>query len=113
MSSRFLRCLKPNMAKKPDAFDGSAVLRQLRYTGMLECIHIRRAGFPISIPHATMVARMRPLLAQLPDVDADIAALEKANLIEAVRHTSPTPPTYPAPPLTTTPSLFRPHPPPP
>ena len=28
----FLRCLKPNMRKRPDAFDGAAVLRQLRYT---------------------------------------------------------------------------------
>ena len=28
----FLRCLKPNMRRRPDAFDGAAVLRQLRYT---------------------------------------------------------------------------------
>ena len=50
VSSRFIRCLKPNMLKRCDCFDGEAVLRQLRYTGMLECIHIRRSGFPIKVP---------------------------------------------------------------
>ncbi|KAL1504338.1 hypothetical protein AB1Y20_010744 [Prymnesium parvum] len=52
VSSRFIRCVKPNMLKAPDAFDGGAVLRQLRYTGMLECIHILRVGFPVKMTHS-------------------------------------------------------------
>lgn len=44
VSSQFIRCIKPNMIKAADTFDGGVVLRQLRYTGMLECIHILRVG---------------------------------------------------------------------
>ena len=88
MNSRFLRCLKPNMRKLPDCFDGAAVLRQLRYTGMLECVHIRRAGFPVTVPHEQMLARMRPLINIVlgrMDASDDIRAAEAASPIEAVR----------------------------
>uniref|UniRef100_A0A674BJE7 Unconventional myosin-X-like n=1 Tax=Salmo trutta TaxID=8032 RepID=A0A674BJE7_SALTR len=38
----FVRCIKPNMNKV-----GQVVLNQLRYSGMLETVKIRRAGFPV------------------------------------------------------------------
>lgn len=65
VSSRFIRCLKPNMLKVPDAFDGGAVLRQLRYTGMLECIHILRVGFPVSLKYPEAVRLLHPLATRL------------------------------------------------
>ena len=43
-SARFIRCLKPNMRKKPDSFDGASVLRQLRYTGTLECVQLLKVA---------------------------------------------------------------------
>uniref|UniRef100_A0A7N6AFW8 Myosin X, like 1 n=1 Tax=Anabas testudineus TaxID=64144 RepID=A0A7N6AFW8_ANATE len=43
----FVRCIKPNMEKKANQFDPDVVLNQLRYSGMLETVKIRRAGFPV------------------------------------------------------------------
>uniref|UniRef100_A0A8C5HSB8 Unconventional myosin-X-like n=1 Tax=Gouania willdenowi TaxID=441366 RepID=A0A8C5HSB8_GOUWI len=43
----FVRCIKPNMDKVPNRFDPEVVLNQLRYSGMLETVKIRRAGFPV------------------------------------------------------------------
>uniref|UniRef100_A0A673XC17 Unconventional myosin-X-like n=1 Tax=Salmo trutta TaxID=8032 RepID=A0A673XC17_SALTR len=43
----FVRCIKPNMDKNSNMFDPEVVLNQLRYSGMLETVKIRRAGFPV------------------------------------------------------------------
>lgn len=41
----FIRCVKPNHAKKPTQFDGTLALRQLRYAGLFEAIRIRQSGY--------------------------------------------------------------------
>ncbi|XP_051998770.1 unconventional myosin-X [Xyrauchen texanus] len=43
----FVRCIKPNMEKNANKFNADVVLNQLRYSGMLETVKIRRAGFPV------------------------------------------------------------------
>ncbi|CAH2050292.1 unnamed protein product, partial [Iphiclides podalirius] len=44
-SPQFVRCLKPNDTRSPKHFDSAKILKQLRYTGVLETIRIRQNGF--------------------------------------------------------------------
>ncbi|XP_072297879.1 unconventional myosin-X [Eucyclogobius newberryi] len=58
----FIRCIKPNNQKMPDQFDQALVLNQLRYSGMLETVKIRRTGFPVRRPFHEFCARYKVLL---------------------------------------------------
>lgn len=41
----------------PDHFDQTLVLNQLRYSGMLETVRIRRSGFPVRRPFQDFCSR--------------------------------------------------------
>ncbi|XP_071812274.1 unconventional myosin-X-like isoform X4 [Apostichopus japonicus] len=43
----FVRCIKPNSEKAASRFKEEVVINQLRYSGMLETVKIRKAGFPV------------------------------------------------------------------
>nr|XP_034981775.1 unconventional myosin-X isoform X1 [Zootoca vivipara] len=61
----FVRCIKPNMEKMPDQFDQNVVLNQLRYSGILETVRIRRAGFPVRRPFLDFHERYKVLMRNL------------------------------------------------
>ncbi|XP_059476387.1 myosin-IIIb-like isoform X1 [Neocloeon triangulifer] len=42
---QFVRCVKPNDSRRPGVFDREKILKQLRYTGVMETIRIRQHGF--------------------------------------------------------------------
>uniref|UniRef100_A0A8C4EA89 Myosin-X n=1 Tax=Dicentrarchus labrax TaxID=13489 RepID=A0A8C4EA89_DICLA len=58
----FIRCIKPNMQKNPSVFDPEVVLNQLRYSGMLETVKIRRAGFPVRRTFKDFFSRYKIIL---------------------------------------------------
>ncbi|CAH2305349.1 unconventional myosin-X-like [Pelobates cultripes] len=58
----FIRCIKPNTDKLPNTFNPDVVLNQLRYSGMLETVKIRRAGFPVRRQYQDFITRYRMLL---------------------------------------------------
>uniref|UniRef100_A0A672T5R7 Unconventional myosin-X-like n=1 Tax=Sinocyclocheilus grahami TaxID=75366 RepID=A0A672T5R7_SINGR len=58
----FVRCIKPNMEKNANKFDADVVLNQLRYSGMLETVKIRRAGFPVRRTFQDFLSRYTMIL---------------------------------------------------
>ena len=53
----FVRCVKPNEARSSTTFDKAKVRSQLRYTGVLETVQIRKQGFSHRIPHEAFLKR--------------------------------------------------------
>ena len=45
----YVKCIKPNALKAADTFTAPLVVEQLRYSGVLEVVRIRREGFPSRI----------------------------------------------------------------
>ena len=58
----FIRCIKSNALKQPDAFDAPLCLEQLRYSGLFEAIRIRRAGYAHRETHASFARRYAVLV---------------------------------------------------
>ncbi|XP_035261236.1 unconventional myosin-XV-like [Anguilla anguilla] len=69
----FVRCIKPNNNKDPDVFDMELVSTQLRYSGILETIRIRKEGYPVRVPFEIFLNRYKALLGlqQTPPADGE------------------------------------------
>jgi len=53
----FIRCIKPNDARRPGYCDRTKVAQQLRYTGVLETVRIRKEGFSHRLTFADFLRR--------------------------------------------------------
>mmetsp|Transcript_9545 Transcript_9545/g.20941 ORF Transcript_9545/g.20941 Transcript_9545/m.20941 type:complete len:1035 (+) Transcript_9545:2-3106(+) len=61
-SCRHVRCLRPNDEQAPLVFDDGSMLRQCRYSGLLEATRIRRQGYAHRRPLRAFAARYAMLL---------------------------------------------------
>ncbi|XP_054027080.1 myosin XVB [Dryobates pubescens] len=53
----FIWCITPNPQKLSNLFDVEHVACQLRHSGILEAIHIRKEGYPVRLPFHSFLAR--------------------------------------------------------
>uniref|UniRef100_A0A3Q1J702 Myosin IXA n=1 Tax=Anabas testudineus TaxID=64144 RepID=A0A3Q1J702_ANATE len=58
----FVKCIRSNADKLPLVFNDNLVLRQLRYTGMLETVRIRQSGYNIKYSFKDFVHNFSVLL---------------------------------------------------
>ncbi|XP_061594284.1 si:zfos-588f8.1 isoform X3 [Cololabis saira] len=72
----FIRCIRSNAEKKEMYLDEALVVQQLRYTGMLETVRIRRSGYGAKYTFQEFIEQFRVLLPKntSPSKD-DISAL--------------------------------------
>jgi len=55
----FIRCVKPNAEKAPDKITSRLVIEQLLFSGIMEAIRIRQAGFAARTPFNEFLGRYR------------------------------------------------------
>ncbi|KAI8613158.1 P-loop containing nucleoside triphosphate hydrolase protein, partial [Chytriomyces sp. MP71] len=79
-TTHYVRCIKPNSTMQAFFFDDSKVLAQLRYSGMMETIRIRKSGFPVRLPFEKFNTENRLLIAEdIKNLDAKSHVLSIIN----------------------------------
>ncbi|KAJ1461588.1 hypothetical protein M885DRAFT_584614 [Pelagophyceae sp. CCMP2097] len=61
-SPHYIKTIKPNAVKAPGGYSNQLVVRQLRCSGVLEVVRIRREGFPTRAPFIELYAAYEALL---------------------------------------------------
>ncbi|KAJ1096725.1 hypothetical protein NDU88_001856 [Pleurodeles waltl] len=67
----FVRCIKPNNKKEPGLFEMDVVGGQLKYSGILETIRIRKEGYPVRIPFHVFISRYKCVLGLSQNIPTD------------------------------------------
>ncbi|XP_047427282.1 unconventional myosin-XV [Mugil cephalus] len=78
----FVRCIKPNNMKQPGVFEDELVSSQLRHSGVLETIRIRREGYPVRMPFHVFLFRYKSLvgLQELPAANGESCVILLSKL---------------------------------
>jgi myosin-5 len=58
----YIKCIKPNGCKAPGGWNSKMVIEQLRYSGVLEVVRIRREAFPVRITFHEFYKQFRQLI---------------------------------------------------
>ncbi|XP_009322885.1 PREDICTED: unconventional myosin-XV [Pygoscelis adeliae] len=70
----FIQCITPSPKKLSNIFDVEYVTCQLRHSGILEAIHIRKEGYPVHLSFQNFLARYSSDVGLL-EIPAELAAL--------------------------------------
>ncbi|XP_072294895.1 unconventional myosin-IXb isoform X2 [Eucyclogobius newberryi] len=78
----FIRCIRSNAEKREMYLDETLVVQQLRYTGMLETVRIRRSGYGAKYTFQEFFTHFRVLLPKNASASKEVisALLEKMGL---------------------------------
>jgi myosin heavy subunit len=60
----WIRCVKPHPAKKPNMFSNPSTINQLRSSGVLETVRLRREGYSVRIPLEEFWKKYRSIIAE-------------------------------------------------
>ncbi|XP_050407589.1 chitin synthase chs-1 [Patella vulgata] len=67
----FIRCIKPNMEKRPDYFSSEKVHRQLVYIGIKDIANIRRLAYPLRVKYEDFRKRYQKIIPKSPSMRSD------------------------------------------
>ncbi|GMH87102.1 hypothetical protein TL16_g10751 [Triparma laevis f. inornata] len=73
----YIKCIKPNSVKAPGGFSNQLVIDQLRYSGVLEVVRIRREGFPTRMAYAEFHKKYEILIRGSAEAKSSATASEE------------------------------------
>jgi myosin-7 len=77
----YVRCLKPNNDKLSQVYDDELIITQLRYSGMLDIVRIRKEGYPVHVPAKEFLDKYMCLAGK----DANLPKDERLAVIHIIR----------------------------
>ena len=90
----YIRCVKPNEAKRAAEFSAPLVLQQLRYSGVFEAVKIRQQGFPFRWTYHQWYARFHCAVSPFAALPLPVpgAPRQRARMPPAAGRGVPAPP---------------------
>ena len=83
-SPHFVRCIKPNQKKKPLRCDDDFMMKQLKYTGMLEAVRVRREGYAYRPYYSDFFNCYRGIAFRFSDL---VSTISPSRLLYIILHT--------------------------
>ncbi|XP_057707425.1 unconventional myosin-XVI isoform X2 [Corythoichthys intestinalis] len=80
-TAHFVECVRPNANGRPDAFDGSRVVAQLRHIGVLDMVRAIRYGYPVRLSFPGFLSRYKDLVVPTLGDKKKLSAEEKCRRV--------------------------------